>query len=113
MTNSKRFKVDLRKLVESNYHRADFNVNKVCTILSISRASIYRKTIYTCHCTPQEYIENIRLDKAASKIIANECLIKEIAVEVGYNDPKHFSKLFKQRFGMNPTKYKKTVVLFD
>ena len=111
MTSTKRFVVDLRKLVETNYHNPDFNVNKVCAILSISRASMYRKTIYSCHCTPQEFIENIRLEKAASKIISDEALIKEIAIEVGYNDPKHFSRLFKQRFGMNPMKYKKAVAL--
>jgi AraC-like DNA-binding protein len=113
MTNNRRFVFDLKQLVESNYKYADFNVNKLCNILNISRASMYRKTIYTCQCTPQEYIENVRLEIAAEKMKENDILIKEIAYEVGYNDPKHFSKLFKQKFGTTPMKYKKEAVLFE
>lgn len=110
MTNSRRFVVDLKKLVESNYQNADFNVNKLCDFLNISRASMYRKTIYACQCTPQEYIENVRLEIATEKMKSDDVLIKEIAFEVGYNDPKHFSKIFKQKFGIGPLEFKKQLL---
>ena len=33
--------------------------------------------------------------------------IQEVAAEVGYDDVYHFSKLFKKRFGMPPSKIRK------
>ena len=32
--------------------------------------------------------------------------IKEIAFEIGYNDPNYFSRLFKKLEGVSPTEYK-------
>ncbi|EGR08376.1 bacterial regulatory helix-turn-helix s, AraC family protein [Vibrio cholerae HE48] len=33
--------------------------------------------------------------------------IIDIAYQVGYTSPSHFSKLFKQHFGVNPLQYRK------
>ena len=35
--------------------------------------------------------------------------IQEVAAAVGYNDPFHFSKSFKQTFGISPTDYRSSV----
>jgi AraC-like DNA-binding protein len=35
--------------------------------------------------------------------------LQQIAAAVGYNDPFHFSRSFKQTFGMNPTEYRESL----
>ena len=55
--------------------------------------------------TPIRYLINIRLEKA-KELLENgwEGSIQEVAMEVGYDDAYHFSKLFKKRYGVSPSK---------
>jgi AraC-like DNA-binding protein len=59
--------------------------------------------------TPIRHLINIRLEKAR-ELLENEnsLSIQEIACSVGYDDAYHFSKLFKKRYGVSPTQFKKS-----
>lgn len=51
-------------------------------------------------------ILNQRLEKSA-ELLSNPCLhISEIAYEVEFNDPKYFSRCFRQKFGCSPKEYR-------
>jgi len=110
MIKSKQLITEVKKLVENNFHDPDFNVNKLCYFIRVSRASIYRKIMNHCQCSPQEFIEDIRLGIAKKKIEESESVIKEVAFEVGFSDSKYFSRRFKQKYLMTPTEYKKSIV---
>lgn len=57
--------------------------------------------------TPIRYLINIRLDKAKELIEKGQVdSIQSVATSVGYEDVYHFSKLFKKRFGISPSKIK-------
>ena len=107
MVRTKQLIVDVKQLVEKNYYDPDFNVNQLCVKVNVSRASIYRKIMSHCKCSPQELIEDIRFEIAKRKIENDECLIKELAYEVGFSDPKYFSKRFKLKYCITPSDYKK------
>jgi len=109
MIKSKQLIIEVKHLVENNFQDPDFNVNKLCYFIKVSRASIYRKMIHQCQCSPQEFIEDIRLERAKKKILEEDCVIKEIAYEVGFSDPKYFSKRFKQKYLISPSEYRKKV----
>jgi AraC-like DNA-binding protein len=49
-----------------------------------------------------EYVRALRLDRAASLLTTTDRRIKDIWVEVGYNDASHFDHQFKDRFGTPP-----------
>lgn len=55
--------------------------------------------------TPIRHLINIRLEKA-KELLENgwEGSIQEVAMQVGYDDAYHFSKLFKKRYGVSPSK---------
>lgn len=57
--------------------------------------------------SPIRYLINIRLEKA-KELLENgwNGNIQEIAAEVGYDDAYHFSKLFKKKYGVPPSKMK-------
>lgn len=57
--------------------------------------------------TPFNYITSLRLDNAIMMMADPNKTIKEIAYTVGYADPLYFGRLFKKKFGMTPTEYKK------
>ena len=56
--------------------------------------------------TALEYIQEKVIDLAKERIFDRSKSISEIAFEMGYKYPQHFTRLFKQRVGMSPQKYR-------
>lgn len=54
----------------------------------------------------QEYIQNKIIDVAKNQILGNNKTVNEIAYELGFKYPQHFSRLFKQRVGYTPNEYR-------
>jgi transcriptional regulator GlxA family with amidase domain len=57
--------------------------------------------------TPIEFIQNIRLKRAAQLLEKSRLTITEICYEVGFNYPSHFTKSFQDEFGISPKEYRK------
>lgn len=60
--------------------------------------------------TPMKYINALRINEA-THLLETGKTIEEIAVEVGFNDPKYFSKVFKKSTGLSPSGYKNLVLV--
>jgi AraC family transcriptional regulator, transcriptional activator of pobA len=54
----------------------------------------------------QEYIQAKIIDVAKEKIFDSSKSVSEIAYELGFKYPQHFSRLFKQRVGHSPQEYR-------
>ena len=54
-----------------------------------------------------QYLTDFRLDKAADILSDNQKNIAEVAYELGYYSPQHFSLAFRKKFGYPPGKIKK------
>lgn len=54
----------------------------------------------------QEYIQNKIIDVAKDKILVDHLTVNEIAYQLGFKYPQHFSRLFKQRVGYTPNEYR-------
>jgi AraC-like DNA-binding protein len=53
------------------------------------------------------YLTNYRLTTAKKKLESGNLSIAELAYELGFSSPQHFSKTFKERFGMSPKTIRK------
>ncbi len=51
---------------------------------------------------PFEYLRILRLERAKKLIESHECNVTEAAFAVGYSSLSHFSKAFRQQFGITP-----------
>ena len=56
--------------------------------------------------TAQEYIQAKLIDVAKERIFDTSRSISEIAYEMGFKYPAHFTRLFKQRVGQSPNEYR-------
>jgi AraC family transcriptional activator of pobA len=56
--------------------------------------------------SPQEYIQLKTMDIAKEKIFDLNKSVSEIAYELGFKYPQHFTRLFKQRTGHTPQEYR-------
>ena len=54
-----------------------------------------------------EYIRKLRIEKAIELIKTNKYSLTEIAYLTGFSDQSHFTRIFKQHTGKNPSVYKK------
>lgn len=88
-------------------HLADpsYTVDQLSTDMNMSRVGLYKKIIPLTGKSPIEYIRFYRLQKAKPILQKSQLTIAEIAYEVGFSNPKHFSKYFKQEFGILPSVY--------
>lgn len=56
--------------------------------------------------TAQEYIQSKVIDVAKERIFDMNKSVSEIAYELGFKYPQHFTRLFKQRVGQSPNEYR-------
>lgn len=56
--------------------------------------------------TAQEYIQSKIIDVAKEKIFDGSKSVSDIAYELGFKYPQHFTRLFKQRVGQTPNEYR-------
>jgi AraC-like DNA-binding protein len=54
----------------------------------------------------KEYILNKLIDVAKNKVFEHDKTVNEIAYELGFKYPQHFTRLFKQRVGISPNEYR-------
>lgn len=56
--------------------------------------------------TAQEYIQNKIINVAKEKVSGTDKTVNEIAYELGFKYPQHFSRFFKQHVGHTPKEYR-------
>jgi AraC-like DNA-binding protein len=56
--------------------------------------------------SPYQYLMRMKMNLAAQKLRLPNSSVKEIAFELGFSDPFHFSRVFKKIFGIPPSKFK-------
>ncbi len=93
------------KLVEENMENPEFSVEKLSRELGMSRVHLYKKLTALTGKTPIEFIRIMRLKRAAQLLGKSQLTVSEIAYEVGFNDPRYFSRYFKTEFGILPSQY--------
>ncbi len=56
---------------------------------------------------PLEYVHTLRIEEAKHMLETTDTPIDEIAAEVGYEDPRFFSRLFRRQVHLSPAQYRK------
>ena len=95
-------------LVEKNIANTGFSVEEMSRELFLSRVALYKKVFRLTGKTPIEFIRSIRLKRAAQLLEKSQFTVAEIAYEVGFNNPKYFSRYFKAEFGVLPSAYQRS-----
>lgn len=104
--NDENFMNNIMKLIDKKIADPDFSVEELSSEMAMSRVTLYRKVLQMTERTPVEFIKLIRLKRSAQLLTNSHLNIAEIAYRVGFNNPKYFTKLFKQEFNMLPSDYR-------
>ena len=57
------------------------------------------------------YLKNLRVEEAKRLLAGTDMRVIEISQEVGYDNEKHFMKIFKSTCGVSPSEYRKNMQL--
>jgi len=93
------------EVVETNISNPDFSVEELSKDLGMSRVHLYKKLLSLTGKSPIEFIRVIRLKRAAQLLEKSQLTVSEIAYQVGFNNPKYFTKYFKSEFNTLPSLY--------
>jgi AraC-like DNA-binding protein len=94
-------------LAEKAFH-APYSVPQLCRDVGMSSSRLHRKLIALTGKPAIEMIRTVRMERAKQLLQSQSHRpISEIAFECGFNDPDYFSRVFSERFGVAPSRYRK------
>nr|WP_273388203.1 helix-turn-helix transcriptional regulator [Cohnella zeiphila] len=91
--------------MENNSFRK-LDLNQLASVASLSRSHFCKFFKDQTGMRPMEYLNFIRINKAASLLRTGSCNVIEASLEAGYQNASYFSKWFKIYMNMTPSEYK-------
>lgn len=91
--------------IEQNFQN-DISIEDIAAVCGINRSyfgKIFRNSIGR---TPQEFLMNYRMVKATELLKLTSLSVADIGSAVGYENPLHFSRAFKNFYGVSPREWR-------
>lgn len=107
------FLENLNNFVNERLSDPNFKVDELAAKLNMSHSSLYRKCSSLTGLSLIDYIRQLRLKKAAILLAKYGYNISEVAYMVGFNNPKYFTKSFKNQFKTSPKQFKDKMLKVD
>lgn len=97
----------LDKCVADNLSDPEFSLEMLTSMMKTSKSTLNRKVKDLLGTSPNDYIRDKRLVKAAELLSTSTDRVSEICWAVGFSTPSYFIKCFRKKYGMSPTEYVK------
>ena len=106
-TRDEKFVSKVIGTIREMYKDPDLDVSAFCTAMGMSKTLLNNRLQETLGQSTGQFIRTYRLSIAREMLINNSethtMNISEIAYEVGFNDPKYFTRCFSKEFGFAPS----------
>ena len=90
----------------NNHFSEKIKIQELARHIGISRSYLVKLVRQETGMSPQEYLITVRMRRAADLLSRSNDPIRSISAECGYDDALAFSKVFKSKFGQNPSDYR-------
>jgi AraC family transcriptional regulator, exoenzyme S synthesis regulatory protein ExsA len=100
-------KASISEVIESHLY-SNLNLDQMAFLAGQSLSTFKREFKKHFDDTPANYIRYKRMKKAADLLIHSSLTVNEISFQIGYEDSSYFSKLFRKKFNMLPSDYRKS-----
>ncbi|MDT8324347.1 MAG: helix-turn-helix domain-containing protein, partial [Bacteroidota bacterium] len=99
------FLVQLSELAARVWNQPQLQVSDIAKMLGMSTSQLYRQSVALTGCAPGRFMQDYRLEKAAVSIERREGTLSEIAFASGFCSLSYFSKCFRRKYGLLPSRY--------
>jgi transcriptional regulator GlxA family with amidase domain len=89
------------------HYRETDAIKQVVELVSIPERTLKRRFKAATGCSLIDYLQNLRVEEAKRLLESGRKPVDEISVEVSYEDPSFFRRLFKRRTGLTPSQYRR------
>ena len=96
----------IRSYIDENYRR-DITLEELSGLVFLNTKYISELFKKELGVTVTDYIAGRRFEEARNLLLSSNLLVTDIAQQVGYNDPKYFTRLFRRYNGISPAQYRK------
>ena len=96
---------EARRLVQAHFHDPQLHADAIAARLGVSRRSLFTAFAKDSD-SPGRYIQECRLVAARQQLLSTagaRSNLTALAMQVGFNDSAHFSRLYRKRFGEAPS----------
>ena len=100
------FMQKINTLIRVNLEDENFGTGDLCKAMFLSRTQLFRKMKSLIDEAPANYIKKIRLQNAKKLLETTELTISEVAYKSGFQTINHFTKVFKEEYGIPPSVYR-------
>ena len=91
----------------NDHYQRDIDIEALCSLANMSRRNFFRVFSRTFGITPNQYINDLRLKRAAQLLLTEKIPIYEIAYRCGFCDCNYLCKQFRHRYGKTPSQYRR------
>lgn len=96
----------LQEVMEANY-TFNLSLSEYARLTQRSLATFKREFTENFHTTPGKWLIQKRLEYAQLLLNTSQKNVNEVAYESGFENVTHFSRVFKEKFGLSPLQYRK------
>lgn len=100
------FIAGLHAAIEARLGEEGVTADSLAADLKVSRATLYRRVEVATGQSPMDVVWEVRLDNAARLLSARSGTVAEIAYGLGFTSLSHFSRRFRDRYGMSPSAWR-------
>jgi transcriptional regulator GlxA family with amidase domain len=97
---------DCEQWLKDNYRESNA-IPQVVAHASIPERTLKRRFKAATGTTLIEYLQNLRIEEAKRLLEAGQMPVDGISIEVSYEDPSFFRRLFKRLTGLTPSQYRR------
>ncbi|MEX2116845.1 MAG: ATP-binding protein [Bacteroidota bacterium] len=94
-----------KEIVHNHLSDPNLGVELFAEEMALSRSQLHRKLYALTGVSPGEFIRSMRLQRAAVLLQKHFGNISQVAYEVGFSNPSHFTESFRKQFGVAPSEY--------
>ena len=95
----------VRVYLQENYDR-QVDLSALAESLAVSAPYLSKLFHEQTGTSPMRYLTDLRMSRARKLLADSSLTVREIAVRVGYPDPFHFSRSFKNAVGVSPAQFR-------
>jgi len=104
--HSSTMQVLLDELKENIHH--PWTVSEMAEFCQLTENQLRRLFHKEAGMHPKQYLDRLKMRRAATLLTDTQLSIAEIAARLGYNDQFHFSRRFKAMYNVSPVHYRKS-----
>lgn len=93
----------IKDYIELNFMQPELRIEHIAEYLHISHVYLCKIFKETTGFSAVSYLKEYRLNKAFDMLKTGEHTVTEVYLLCGYNDPSHFSREFRTKFGFSPS----------